>query len=120
LHEAAIAGHKDVVELLLSKGADVRLEDKDRYTALDRAAELGAMDVAASLFLRYAELGVPGDFGSTLCLAAEGGHEDIIGLLLFGCSELAQTHLAWVALHKARKRGYKDVVQLMWRMGVRA
>ena len=39
LHRAAYAGHRDIVELLLSNGADPRLVDSDGKTALHKVWE---------------------------------------------------------------------------------
>ena len=36
LHRAAVAGHAEVVRLLLEAGADVRIRDCDGLTALER------------------------------------------------------------------------------------
>lgn len=47
--KAAHEGHKDAVELLLSRGADVNAEDEEGNTALSRAMENGYKDLAELL-----------------------------------------------------------------------
>ncbi len=49
LHEAAKAGHGEVVQLLLARGADRMLRDGDGKTALERAREAGRAEVVALL-----------------------------------------------------------------------
>ena len=46
LHEAANIGHKDVAELLLSRGANVNAKDDYATTPLERAAANGYREVA--------------------------------------------------------------------------
>jgi hypothetical protein len=49
LHLAAQEGHKDVVELLLAKGADINAEDNHGQTAFHWAVLDGRKDVAQLL-----------------------------------------------------------------------
>ena len=44
LHYAAMAGHKEVVELLIDKGADVKAKDSRGVTPLHLAADVNAKD----------------------------------------------------------------------------
>ncbi|MDA7625099.1 ankyrin repeat domain-containing protein [bacterium] len=39
LHDAAFSGHKETVELLIAKGADVNTQDDDDKTPLDWAIQ---------------------------------------------------------------------------------
>ena len=49
IHEAALAGHWDIVSILLEYGADVNMKDKDGYTCLDYAVFGGHFDCARFL-----------------------------------------------------------------------
>jgi ankyrin repeat protein len=49
LHLAVAHGHKDIVELLLSKGASPNLRDENRASPLEVAAKRGRANVVASL-----------------------------------------------------------------------
>ena len=49
LHYAADGGHKEIVELLLAKGADVNQRDKIGMTPLDWAIRYGRKEVASIL-----------------------------------------------------------------------
>jgi len=49
LHLAADRGNRELVELLLSDGADVSLKDADGFTPLELAQEAGHADIVAAL-----------------------------------------------------------------------
>jgi ankyrin repeat protein len=84
LDVAAMNGHVDVIELLLKRGANVNIVDKDGYTPLMTAALHFKNDaikvlVASSADVRRAD----GMWGNTpLHVAAENGDLDIVKLLL--------------------------------------
>jgi len=45
LHSAAREGHTEVIELLIAKGADVNVKDKDGTTPLDMADDKETADL---------------------------------------------------------------------------
>ena len=49
LHRAAWNGHKEIVELLISKGADVNVKNDGDETALDWAVAWDKPEIAALL-----------------------------------------------------------------------
>ena len=49
VHRAVMAGQKDVVEFLISKGADVNAHDKEQLTPLSWAEQKGYREVADML-----------------------------------------------------------------------
>lgn len=81
---AAEFGRRDLVELLLDRGADVHGTDDDiHYTALCVAASGGYADIAALLLGRGADPNHASAYGFTpLAYAAEHGHADVVRLLL--------------------------------------
>jgi ankyrin repeat protein len=46
LHNAAVYGHTEVVELLIAKNADINAKDEDGRTALDWAVSGGKKEIA--------------------------------------------------------------------------
>jgi ankyrin repeat protein len=46
MHAAAAGGHKDIVELLLTKGADINIKDRQGQTPLQIAQEKGHTEIA--------------------------------------------------------------------------
>ena len=83
LHEAALAGQKGVVELLLSKGARVNEADLESgSTALHFAAGWGRAEVVKLLLERSADRTRKNKAGKTpLDLAREGGFADVRAVL---------------------------------------
>lgn len=82
LHLAAWEGHKDVAELLISKGANVNAKCKDGSTPLHFAAMFGHKDIAALLISKGADVNIEDTFGYTpLHLAIEADSKDVAELL---------------------------------------
>ncbi|XP_046582782.1 myotrophin-like [Haliotis rubra] len=81
---AARSGHRDVVELLLSRGADVSLEDGGGNSILHWACEggdVGTMEFLLSL--NVVDVNCRGGSNTTPVMAAVGeGHRDMVELLL--------------------------------------
>ena len=89
LHEAAWNGHKEVVELLLSQGADKNATDHEGKTVLHSAAWRGNKEIVELLLSKNAEINIKDKFGWTaLHLAVEeserrgkAGHKEVVVLL---------------------------------------
>ena len=59
LHDAALGGHREVVQLLLDHGADVNIRDEESgATPLYYAASLGRVEVVKLLIERGADVGL--------------------------------------------------------------
>jgi ankyrin repeat protein len=76
-------GNPQVVKLLLDKGASVDRRDSRGYTALIWAAALGWTEVAELLLERGADINASSRSGHTaLHFAAANGHREVVDLLL--------------------------------------
>lgn len=84
MHDAALSGHKDAAGLLLAEGADVNAKDEAMgATPLHYAALGGHKDVVELLLAEGADLNAKAnDRKTSLLLAYNKGHEDVVKLLL--------------------------------------
>ena len=82
LHWAVNARRTDVVERLLSKGADVNAKDTNGWTPLHVAALSGDREFVELLIAKGADLAARDDLGRTaLGLAVGAGHEAVADVL---------------------------------------
>ena len=65
LHYATFGGHKEVVELLIAKGADVNAKDGVGETPLHWAAKEGNKEVVELLIAKGADVNAKDDVGDT-------------------------------------------------------
>ncbi|XP_046557461.1 protein fem-1 homolog A-like [Haliotis rubra] len=81
---AAAKGHRDVFDLLVSKGADVSLVDDDGDNNLHVACIGGHVDmVKYVLSQKVADINSRGQYGRTpVMLAANMGHREVFDLLV--------------------------------------
>jgi len=110
LHEAAAAGQKEVVELLIAKGAHVNARDVGGATPLHYAGinRKGVRGVAELLIAKGADVNAKGDTGDTpLNWAARRGHREDVELLIAMGADInakdkdGKTVLQW-AIHETR------------------
>ncbi|XP_071115609.1 ankyrin repeat domain-containing protein 50-like [Haliotis cracherodii] len=111
---AAVNGHKDVVELLVSEGADTSLLSKKRYSLLHCACRGGHVEVVKYV-LSQDMVGINSrgwKERTPIMLAAVNGHKDVVELLV---SEGADTSLLskkrYSLLHCACRGGQVEVVK---------
>ncbi|KAH8879534.1 hypothetical protein GQ53DRAFT_853627 [Thozetella sp. PMI_491] len=77
--QAALAeGHKEIVKLLVSKGANVNAEDEDYGTVLQAASAKGYKEIVNLLVAKGADINAEGrPYGTALQAALSNGHKEI-------------------------------------------
>lgn len=118
---AAISGRKDIVKLLLDKGADPHVIGWNDETALRDAVKNGHKEIIKLLVDTDSKF-KKHSMGSALVEAAQKGDKDSISLLLDkgadpnskACShDPSSPPLPTMALIEATLKGYKDIVKLL-------
>jgi ankyrin repeat protein len=121
LYWAASAGHKDIAELLLAKGADVNAKGRKGYTPLHEAAMslFQSTNLVELLLAKGADVNARNDDGQTpLHLAAIWGHKDAVELLLAkGADVNARTNKGQTPLQNATLMSHNDVADLLRQHG---
>ena len=121
LNVAPSPGRSEIVEWLLSHGADPNLRgDGDPYTSLHAAAYCGNVEVCRMLLQHKADQNAldNSDGRTPLHLASRQGHADIAQLLLEHGVDLDARDLdQCTALHVASEKGHIDVVRLLVEYG---
>jgi serine/threonine-protein phosphatase 6 regulatory ankyrin repeat subunit B len=82
LHLAAYNGHRQTVEFLLSKGAEVNAKGNDGSTPLIAAAQKGHKEVMQLLIAKGADANIQGKDGSALTAAANNGQGQVVQYLI--------------------------------------
>jgi len=118
LEEAAGAGHRTIVELLLN----IKNDNKRIWSALNRAAYCGRTDVLELLLSKYTEVNNTEYRGrdSPLHAAAAGGRYDVARLLIAKKADVRAENSARVTpLHKAAANGHRSVAELLLASGAK-
>ncbi|KAJ5701244.1 Mg2+ transporter protein CorA-like/Zinc transport protein ZntB [Penicillium malachiteum] len=118
---AALHGHFEVFQYLVSKGADMTKLDMVERTLLHLAAEGGDLGIVKFVFENFDQSKQPAliekeniDGDTALLNAADCGHLEIVHYLLNKGAELRKTgHQDWNALHLAAKNGRIEVVKFL-------
>ncbi|MGB6065389.1 MAG: ankyrin repeat domain-containing protein [Desulfomonilaceae bacterium] len=112
---AVSAGHVQIVELLLDKGAEIEETDTDGNTSLMKAARTGHLDVVQLLLRKNANANRTNSNGDTaLILAAGEGHVDIASSLLKkGAAANSENDSGETALDVAYDRGQATIEALL-------
>ncbi|WP_353282647.1 ankyrin repeat domain-containing protein [Wolbachia endosymbiont (group A) of Pogonocherus hispidulus] len=116
LHIAAYNGKLDVVEYLISKGADFSAKDKLNSTPLhSAAAEAGKLDIVKYLVNRGADVNAQSKYCSTpLHYAAESGELDKVKCLIDKGADInAKDGYGWIPLHCAAESEKWDIVKYL-------
>jgi len=120
LIEAVRAGKRNIVALLLERGARVNVSGKrDGLTALEEATRGNRADIAQMLIDAGADVDKTGKDGQTpLMLAAKLGHANIVQVLIDADAYLNDTDATGrTPLTLARERRHKLTVELLMAAG---
>jgi ankyrin repeat protein len=119
LHWAAMNGHKEIVQLLLSNKAEVNLKVSDGTTPLITAAIFGHREVVDLLLANGANVKARNSDGMTaLHAAADKGYKEIADSLLANKADVNdRDSIGLTPLHYAAGYGHKDVVELLLARG---
>ncbi|KAL7926017.1 hypothetical protein ACQKWADRAFT_171945 [Trichoderma austrokoningii] len=118
LHQASSRGHLPIVDYLLSRGANVNLQDHSGQTALHCAAGYGHEDIVDTLLQHSANISLRDSEGRTaLHYAAGCGKSEIVKNLLSGSEGEASIAIrdedGQTALHFAAKRGHTQEAEML-------
>jgi len=115
LHDAALEGHGEVIDVLLRHQAEIDVRDQFGYTPLALAAWIGHLEVAVRLLQGGADPHARENDGcSILYIAARRGHAVIVECLL-GAGLDPQNGMVngLTALHVAALNGHLNVVETL-------
>ncbi len=116
LHGAAASGDVELIELLLSKQAQINVASEIRQVPLETA--LKARQTRAAAFLIDKGADISGERGaSAMALAARYGHTEIVGMLIERGVSVQEkepyTDSSWTPLHWAARNGHDDIVRML-------
>ena len=110
LHYATANGHKEIAELLITKGADVNAKDEDGGTPLDVAIKYKQTETV-DLLRKHG--GISGAADSIHLAAAVGNIEAVKQHLAAGVDVTAKGYRGFTPLHYAARNGHKEIAELL-------
>lgn len=113
---ACHGGHSELVNLLLSKGADIEHRDKKGFTPLILAATAGHVDVVEILLESGADMEAQSERtkDTPLSLACSGGRYEVVELLLSkGANKEHRNVSDYTPLSLAASGGYVNIIKLL-------
>lgn len=117
---ACAGGHEDLVELLLSRGADIEHRDKKGFTPLILAATAGHEKVVEILLNHSADIEAQSERtkDTPLSLACSGGRYEVVELLLSrGANREHRNVSDYTPLSLAASGGYVNIIKLLLNHG---
>uniref|UniRef100_A0A8R1TVW6 ANK_REP_REGION domain-containing protein n=1 Tax=Onchocerca volvulus TaxID=6282 RepID=A0A8R1TVW6_ONCVO len=117
---AATGGHDSLVELLITRGADIEHKDKKGFTPIILAATGGHANVVELLLNHGANIEAQSDRtkDTALSLACSGGRKEVVELLLKrGANKEHRNVSDYTPLSLAASGGYVDIVNLLLNNG---
>ena len=82
LQVASRLSHKEIVQILLDRGADVKAQSGTRGSALEAASRSSHKEIVQMLLDRGADVNARNERGTALCSASEWGRGDNVRILL--------------------------------------
>ena len=121
LQAASAEGHKEVIQQLLEKGAEIKAQGGEFGNALQAASAEGHKEVVQQLLKKGAKINAQGGrYGNALQAASAGGHKQVVEQLLEKGAEVnAQGGHFGNALQAASVNGHKEVVQQLLDKGAK-
>jgi hypothetical protein len=115
LHHAAADGSTEQIKLLLSRGIDVNIKDKDLKTPLHHAVKSSGKAATQMLVEACADVqALDKNRVTPLHVAAEFGNKDAVeALLANGAAINSKDKWLWSPLHYAAWKGHRDVTELL-------
>nr|CAD7425874.1 unnamed protein product [Timema monikensis] len=113
---ACAGGHEELVELLLSRGADIEHRDKKGFTPLILAATAGHEKVVEILLNHGADIEAQSERtkDTPLSLACSGGRYEVVELLLTrGANKEHRNVSDYTPLSLAASGGYVNIIKLL-------
>ena len=108
LMRAAHFGHTETVKLLIAKGADVNITNRDGHNALSYAADGGHTETVKLLIAKGADVNITNRDGhNALSYAADGGHTETVKILLGAKAKLTD------ATKALPSKQYKKIHQII-------
>ena len=120
LWAACTGGHLEIVEFLISRGANVNQTTLTRSTPLRGASFHGYIRIMECLLAHGANVNTPNCIGqSPLCIAAMRGEAKAVEFLLErGADRMQSTINGYNVMHLAAAKGKSDVILLLLQYGV--
>ncbi|KAL0275144.1 UNVERIFIED_CONTAM: hypothetical protein PYX00_003100 [Menopon gallinae] len=117
---ACAGGHEELVELLLSRGADIEHRDKKGFTPLILAATAGHEKVVDILLNHGADIEAQSERtkDTPLSLACSGGRYEVVELLLNKMANKEHRNVSdYTPLSLAASGGYVNIIKLLLHHG---
>ncbi|XP_062700494.1 uncharacterized protein LOC134284930 [Aedes albopictus] len=117
LHFACQNGHKEVVEILIRRNANIDALDKNNVTSLHLACLNGHKEVVEILVHEKANIDALAEMKFTpLHLACCNGHKEVVEILVRESANIdALAENKYTPLHLACEDGHKEVVEILIR-----
>lgn len=105
---------EQIIEYLISKGADVNLKAKDGTTPLERASSLGILSMVKLLVSKGADVNMKSWNDQTPVITASYSHPDVAEFLISkGADVMQKDKDGETAIHAAAGSGETDLVKLL-------
>ena len=113
LWSSSLKGRNDIVQLLLSNGADINLSNKNGSSPLYIAAQEGHSNVVQTLINNNASIDkAKNDCATPLYVACQNGHLEVVQLLLNNKANPYKTRdTGSTPMYKAAQKGHTKIVE---------